>query len=177
MGRRRVRRQARYNETVMLPTAAAQYLTSAFDNAPAALAALLSHLPSASPIWDTRRDPARFSLREIVAHLADWDSVWEERFGRTVAEATPLLLRPDLDQRAAERGYATADPVECLARLRESRAGLTASLRSLPEEAWTRMATLDRMGEVPLHVLVALAVSHDSYHVRQVAEWLAAAHR
>lgn len=161
----------------MLPIAAAHYLTNAFDNAPVALSALLSHLPADSPVWDTRPDPARFSVREIVAHLADWDEIWEERFGRTVTEEAPLLLRPDLDQRAAERGYATADPIKCLARLRDSRAALTASLRSLHEDAWTRTTTLDRMGAVPLHVLVALAVSHDSYHVRQVTEWLAAAPR
>jgi uncharacterized damage-inducible protein DinB len=161
----------------MLPTPAAHYLTNAFDHAPAALSALLDHLREDSSVWDTRPAQDRFSLREIVAHLADWDDIWRERFGRTLDEDAPLLLRPDLDQRATERGYATADGVDCLARLRESRAALTDFLRALPEDAWTRTAALDRMGEIPLHVLVALAVSHDSYHVRQVAEWLAAARR
>lgn len=49
----------------------------------------------------------------------------------------------------------------------------TAWLRSLPEDAWECIARLERMGEIPLSGLAALALGHDSHHVRQAAEWLA----
>lgn len=83
-------------------------------------------------------------------------------------------MRPDITERSVERGYADADPQESLARFVEKRQALTARLRSLPEGAWERIARFDRMGDTSLDGLTALALGHDSYHVRQVAEWLAA---
>jgi uncharacterized damage-inducible protein DinB len=160
-----------------LPTPARAYLLAALDNTPATLAALLCALGPSDPAWDARPHPDRFSLREVVAHLADWDLIWQDRFARTVAEASPTLARPDAAERGAERGYASADPVESLARFRERRAALTATLRALPEAAWERTAHLERIGDLPLGGLVALALGHDAYHLRQAAEWLAAGSR
>jgi uncharacterized damage-inducible protein DinB len=158
-----------------IPTAACLYIVNALDNTPAILLAQLSPLPANDAAWDTRPDPDRFSLREIVAHLADWETIWQERFERTLREEAPLLLRPDITRRAEEQGYLNADPQECLTRFSEKRSALTARLRSLPEDAWERVAHLDRMGEMPLSGLIALALGHDAYHTRQVAEWCAAA--
>ncbi|MES2465161.1 MAG: DinB family protein [Armatimonadota bacterium] len=157
-----------------LPAPACLYLATSLDNTPATLAALLSHLPAGDIAWETRPDPDRFSLREIVAHLADWEAVWRERFERILNEEKPLLLRPDISQRSEEKGYADADPQECLTRFAEGRSTLTAWLRALPPDAWGRLATLDRMGEMPLEALASLALGHDSYHLRQVTEWRAA---
>ena len=158
----------------MLPDPARDYLINNLDNIPATVSALLSGLQGNDPAWDVRPDPERFSLREIIAHLADWDDVWRERFERTTNEDLPLLLRPDAGQRAQEQGYAEAEPRECLAHFRERRAALTGWLRSLPEDAWTCLARLDRMGDIPVAGLAVLALGHDSYHLRQAAEWLAA---
>jgi Uncharacterized protein conserved in bacteria len=159
----------------LLPPPACDYLIHALEHAPATLAALLSPLSSEHRAWETRPYPDRFSLREIVAHLADWDEIWRERIGRTVREDAPRLERPDVDQRARERGYAEADPQESLARFAERRAALVAELRALPEEVWGRSAHLERIGDLTPGGLVALVHGHDAYHIRQVAEWLAAA--
>lgn len=164
-----------YKRAIMLPLPACHYIAAGLDNTPLTLAALVSRFPGNDPIWETRPSPDRFSLREIVAHLADWEEIWRGRFEPTVNEEHPLLLRPDPDRRAEEQGYSRAEPVECLARFQERRAALTGWLRSLPEETWARTAHLDRLGDVPLVGLAALALSHDSYHLRQVAEWLSAA--
>jgi uncharacterized damage-inducible protein DinB len=163
-----------YNETIMLPAPGHAYLLAALDNTPETLSTLLSPLPTGDAAWDARPHPDRFTLREIVAHLADWEEVWRERFERTVSEDRPLLLRPDLDRRAQERGYAHADPKECLPRLRDERAALTGRLRELPDDAWGRVAHLDRMGDISLEELAAFVLGHDSYHLRQTAEWRAA---
>ena len=156
-----------------LPTPARLYLVASLDNTPATVAALLSSLPADAAAWETRPDPERFSLREIVAHLADWEDVWRERFERTLNEDKPLILRPDVTERSVERGYADANPQECLARFTEDRTALAAWLRSLPDTAWGRLAKLGNIGEIPLEALTALAIAHDSYHLRQVAEWRA----
>jgi uncharacterized damage-inducible protein DinB len=148
---------------------ARQYLIGALDHTPATLDALLN----GEPDWNLRPDSERFSLREIVAHLADWESVWRERFERTINEEMPQLSRPDITQRSEDRCYATADPVQCLKTLREERSATTSWLRTLSPGDRDRTANLDRMGEMGLDALVALALAHDAYHLRQVAEWLA----
>jgi hypothetical protein len=157
-----------------LPILACTYIVNALDNTPVMLIAQLSQLPPSDPMWNVRPDPDRFSLREIVAHLADWEEVWQERLERTVSEERPHLLRPDLDHRARDQGYSTADPQECLHRFGEKRLALTGWLRSMPEDTWSRAGHLDRIGDLPLAGLAALALGHDSYHTRQVAEWCAA---
>ncbi len=159
-----------------LPLPACLYITTSLENTPATVAALLAHLPAGDPAWETQPDSDRFRLREIVAHLADWEDVWQDRFERTLNEETPLIVRPDIHERAVERGYADADPQESLTRFVEKRQALTIRLRSLPDDAWERMARFDRMGHTSLGGLAALALGHDSYHVRQVAEWLSANH-
>lgn len=158
----------------MLPTPARAYLLAALDNTPAILTGLLSHLPSEDATWQVRPQPDRFQLREIVAHLADWEAVFSERFERTISEDMPILSRPDLDERAEEKGYAHADPQECLVRFQQNRSAITARLRALPEDTWNRAAHLERIGDLTLEGLIALMQGHDSYHIRQVAEWLSA---
>lgn len=158
---------------MLLPPVGRDYLLAALDNTPATLTALLSYLSPDSPAWDICPAPDRFRLREIVAHLADWEAIWRERFERTVSEEYPRLPRPDPDQRAAEADYTGADPVERLARFRTSRAALTEWLHGLPEDAWTRTEHMEQRGDFPLAGIVTLTLGHDSYHLRQVAEWLA----
>lgn len=156
----------------MLPTPARDYLLAALDNTPTTVIALLSSFPTDAPTWNVRPYPERFSLREIVAHLADWEEVFRERFERTVREDFPRLTRPDLDQRSEEQGYDHADPQECLARFRKQRTQSLDWLRTLSPEEWSRGAHLDRIGDLNLEGLATLMAGHDSYHLRQIAEWL-----
>lgn len=156
----------------MLPTPARNYLLVALENTPVTASALLAHLPSDNAAWNLQPEPDRFTLREIIAHLADWEDVFRTRFERTLAEMNPLLSRPDLTERAEEKRYADADPRECLSRFQEGRMDSVRWLRSLPEEAWNRTAHLDRIGDLNLEGLIALMLGHDAYHVRQVSEWL-----
>lgn len=83
--------------------------------------AILTHLidPVTAEIWDRRVDPERFTLREVLAHLADWEPIWMERLERMHAEKEPLL--PDLDEgeRAKQKDYAHADVGNSLKRFRQ----------------------------------------------------------
>ncbi|HEX8833513.1 MAG TPA: DinB family protein [Abditibacteriaceae bacterium] len=40
---------------------------------------------------DLRPDPERFTIREIMAHLADWEKIFHERMRRVCAEENPTL--------------------------------------------------------------------------------------
>lgn len=159
----------------MLPVISRHYILTGLNNTSATLSALLARLPTDAPTWNLRPQPDRFSLREIIAHLADWEEVFRDRYERTVNEDHPHILRPELEQRAEERGYAHADPVECLARFQEKRAALTAWLGSLPDDAWVRLSHLDRIGDISVNGLIGVTLAHDAYHIRQITEWLASA--
>ncbi|MDX1934102.1 MAG: DinB family protein [Capsulimonadales bacterium] len=151
------------------------YLLNAIGHTPVTLNALLSARDGGDPVWEGRTDPDRFRLREVVAHLADWEAIFRERLERIVTEEHPLLLRPDPDERARAQGYATADPHECLLRFAARRTETVAWLRTLETERIERTGHLDRLGDLSLHTLVVLILGHDAYHLRQTAESLQAA--
>ena len=148
-------------------------LRSALAGTPDVLDALLSPLGPDDPRWDLRPDPARFTLREIVAHLADYEAVWRERLTRTRSEASPVLTPVDPSALAAEHDYAHSDPGASLARFRERRAALGVFLDGLGADDWQRPG---QMGGRPLTLeeQAAFVVIHDGYHTGQVARWLAA---
>lgn len=148
-------------------------LLSALTGTPDVLDALLGSLGPHSPRWDARPDPARFTLREIVAHLADYEVIWLERVTRTRGEANPLLVRVDPAVLADENDYAHSDALMSLARFRERRAALVDFLSGLAEDEWQRVGQM--AGEpLTLEEQAAFVVIHDGYHTGQVAQWLAA---
>lgn len=158
----------------MLPAAAMRYVLLAMEGTPAVLDSLLREVAHNDPLWDFRPDPERFTLREAAAHLADWEPIFLERVLRIRDEEKPFL--PDIDegQLAITNDYAHSDAHASLRRFREGRAKLSAALRALPAEAWTRMGHRDKIGDLTLEDMAVFVVAHDGYHTRQVAEWLAA---
>src|SRR5689334_12368800 len=105
----------------MLAVFARRYVLAGLSSTPEVLATILKGLDSSDSAWDFRPDPERFTLREMVAHLADWDPIFLHRLERIRDEDNPNL--PDLDegQIAIESDYAHQDPVENLNRFRQGR--------------------------------------------------------
>lgn len=145
------------------------YLLHGLDAAPLTLAALLHAATDAK--LDARPDPDRFTLREAVAHLADWEGVWKERMEAIVREDEPFLPSFDEGLWAVDHDYAHSDAQEQLQKFTEGRARLTAFLRPLPGEAWTRRGVRDEVGAVSLFEMVAMILGHDGYHARQIIEY------
>jgi hypothetical protein len=148
------------------------YLLQGIEGTPDTLRGLLHTLPAGDPRWDAVPDPQRFSLRGVLAHLADYEDVMAERFGRMLAENHPTL--PDWDPGAAatEGGYDSRDPFESLSKIAESRPALVSRLRELPPESWLRTALREGVGDVTVEELLALMLFHDAYHLRQAAQWV-----
>ena len=158
----------------MLPAISRRYLLNALEGTPDVVERLLKNLALANPIWDFRPDAARFTAREIVAHLADWEVVVGERARRTLIENEPLLPSWDETQAAVEGDYARADPNESLRRFRNGRAATLSILNQIAEDDWQRVAFREGIGEMSLEGQVVLAAGHDGYHTRQIAQWLEA---
>jgi uncharacterized damage-inducible protein DinB len=143
------------------------YVISGLDAAPDAQAALCERVTD----WDAKPlGEDRFSVRECLAHLADWDPIWLMRAQRTVNEDRPNLPGIDEGEMAIQNDYASSDPKESLRRYRMGRDELVAFFRSLPESAWSRTFTRDDVGEVTLFELAAMVLGHDGYHFRHTIE-------
>lgn len=157
-----------------LPLKAREYLLYALEGTPDVLDGFLQDLAPDDPLWDARPDPQRFTLREIVAHLADWEPINLGRMHRIRTESEPTL--PDIDegQLVIENDYAHSVPHVSLKRFRDGRVTLVALLRSLEEADWQKRAHRVTIGPITLEAQAVLVAGHDGYHTRQVAQWLRA---
>lgn len=135
---------------------------------------LLRDLPADSPYWDARPDANRFSLREVVAHLVDYDSVSRERFERIIREDKPEL--PNWDEDEAAQHYDARNPKHQLENLLVSRQELAVWLEGLSDKEWKRTGSRPRVGEFSVEEGVALFLGHDAYHLEQIAAWLGGTH-
>ena len=160
----------------MLPPFVREYTLNAVAGAPDVLERLLAGVAPDDPIWDNRPDPARFTLREVVGHLADWNDVFLGRIERTRDEESPGLTYQTPEEVARASGSFAAAPDVSLARFRAGRAQMTPILRALGPEQWERVGFLPGhplvTGPVSIEAWIVQIVGHDAYHMRQAVEWL-----
>jgi uncharacterized damage-inducible protein DinB len=112
----------------------------------------------------------KWSVRQIVAHLADSEIVAADRFRRVIAEESPTLIGYDQDAWARNLNYArrkTSDSLETFRRLRAENWEL---LKELPEAAFERKGTHSEHGPVTLLDLLRIYAEHAEGHARQLRE-------
>lgn len=157
------------------------YTLTAITGTPDVLERLLDGIASTDSVWDRRPDPERFTLREIAAHLADWNGVWQERITRIRDEEEPRLVVRRPDDVGRESGSFLAAPADSLLRFRASRAELLPILRSLEGAQWERAGEIighpSASGMVSIESWLLVILGHDGYHLRQIAEWLKASQK
>jgi len=149
-----------------------QRIKTAVAGTPDTIEALLAGIDANDPIWDKRPDPERFTLREILAHLADYEPMWHGRLARTLAEDNPTHVPANPGQMAIDNNYAAIDPLVSIAAIRDRRPAIVALLHDTPEDLWQRPARWGEMGTVTFEEQAAVVVIHDSYHTSQIAQWL-----
>lgn len=146
------------------------YLVGAVSASPPVFAQLLQGITEAQ--IDRKPDPERFSIREIMAHLADWEPIIQERIRRTLNETEPTLATIDPGQLAIDHDYAHANFSEQVALFAERRAKTAKMVSDLNPTDWQRTAVRPNIGVLTMEALVAQVPMHDLYHLRQAAEWL-----
>jgi hypothetical protein len=154
------------------PAAARDYLLQALDGTPDVLLRMVESRSTLHPLWDRRPEPDRFTLREIIAHLADWEPIWLERVSRTAEGGCPFLPSVDESALAIENDYAQSDPGKCLQRYRQGRDELVRFLGGLGDAAWDETAEREFVGVLTLQQQASMVLSHDGYHLRQAAQFL-----
>ncbi len=147
----------------------------AYGNAVALLEAALPQFPR--EMWQWKSAPKRWSIHEILVHLADSETNAYLRARRFLAEPGQPVMAYDQDLWAQKLNYHAQSTDDALALLRLVRKMTYALIRDLPSDVWARTAvhpehsnyTFDRWLEIYSH--------HIHNHIAQMkknhTDWLA----
>jgi hypothetical protein len=112
--------------------------------------------------------PGKWSIRQLIAHLADAELVGAQRFRQVIAEDNPPLGAFDQDAWARNLDYARKQPKQSLESFRRVRAENYELLKSLPESAFERTGVHSERGAVTLRQLLDTYAEHAESHARQM---------
>lgn len=114
--------------------------------------------------------PGKWSIRQIIAHLADTETVFAHRMRQVIAEESPTLVAFDQEAWARNLDYARRKPKQSLETLRRVRAENYELLKELPEAAYERSGNHTERGPVTLFQIVEGAANHTESHARQMQQ-------
>ena len=134
------------------------------------LPGLIAHIVAGLSDEALRRpeEPGKWSMVEVIQHLADSDLVWAYRLRMVLAHEEPELGGYNQDLWANRLGYAdvsVADAIEQLTVLRSANLRL---LRTVPPAALLRAGIHLERGRETLDHMLRLYAGHDLVHVRQL---------
>jgi DinB superfamily len=118
--------------------------------------------------------PGKWSVRQVLAHLADSEIVFGWRLRMALAHDRPDIQGYDQDLWAARLHYQEAEPgqsIETFAALR--RWNLRLLLHASAEEL-ARFGVHSERGEESVAHMIRLYAGHDTLHLRQIARILEA---
>jgi hypothetical protein len=119
--------------------------------------------------------PGKWSVVEIVQHLADSDMVFGFRMRMILSEDRPPLQGYDQDKWASLFRYAESSPESALAELGALRAAPLAVLHRPGPAERGRVGMHSERGAESLEHLTKLMAAHDLVHRRQIERVLGAA--
>lgn len=113
--------------------------------------------------------PVEWSLREIVAHLADIEVALGYRLRKLLAEESPEIQPFDEKAWAERLAYDRRDLPTLLQTFRVLRAANLDLLRQLPPAAWERVGHHPQVGPITALQTFGHILDNDLNHLRQVA--------
>ena len=143
-------------------------LLERFRRAPEVLAVVLTGVFGDEE--DFTPAPGKWSIRQIIAHLADAEMVMAHRFRQVIAEKNPTIVAFDQDAWAKNLDYARRKPKQSLETFRRMRAENHELLKELPESAFARTGNHTERGSITLLQIVEGAAQHAESHARQMQE-------
>ena len=114
--------------------------------------------------------PGKWSIRQIIAHLADAELVGAHRMRQVIAEKNPTLVAFDQDAWAQNLDYARRKPKQSLETFRRVRAENYELLKDLPESAYERTGNHTENGSMTLRRLLEGFANHAESHARQLQQ-------
>jgi hypothetical protein len=113
--------------------------------------------------------PGKWSICQVMQHLADSDLVWGYRVRMILSHDRPQIVGYDQDLWANRLHYDEADPDAALDQFDCLRRCNLALLRKTSEEDRQRVGVHSERGEESVEHLIRLYAGHDLLHLRQIA--------
>src|SRR6266446_6177356 len=136
----------------------------------AATANKLARLIKGVPVSRLRKRPApdKWSVSEILAHLADTEIVGGFRMRLILgAPGTPISAF-DQDSWVSSGHYDKRDPRKSVEQFRVSREANLATLKSLTPEQWKHYGMHSERGQETIEHIVRMFAGHDINHLQQI---------
>jgi uncharacterized damage-inducible protein DinB len=166
------------NPASSAPEAAQQYVAAVLnllaDRDPMAVLAetassLRRTLTGLSPDAVRRPEaPGKWSIGEVLAHLADSELVWGYRLRMVLAQERPALAGYDQDLWAERFRYRESDPAEAIERFAVLRRANLRLLERASAADLQRVAVHAERGEESVAHMVRLYAGHDVLHLSQI---------
>ena len=121
---------------------------------------------------DTVFEEDRFTIREVIAHLADWEPLFRGRMELALAEPGAAIVTYDEGERAVERNYASLDVDVQFAIYAAEREKTVAFLKSLNRSDFRLEYIHPTLGPTVLEDQANMLLGHDLYHVEQLTAYL-----
>jgi hypothetical protein len=115
-----------------------------------------------------RPAPDKWSVAEIVAHLADAELAISWRIRQILSKNAVPIQAYDQDVWAKTFDYAHRDPRQSLASFRALREANIALLKSVPRKLWNNYGVHEERGNESVSHLVRMVAGHDLNHLQQV---------
>jgi hypothetical protein len=117
----------------------------------------------------------KWSVQEVVVHLADCEGVFADRIKRVIAEDNPTLLAFDENKWASALAYGDRSPEDAAALIELTRKQVASILQRLPDAAFQRTGTHSEAGKLTLEAIVKKASDHLEHHLHFIhlkrAKW------
>ena len=141
-----------------------------------ATAKTIGKLLKGRPAGKLRRRPGpdKWSVGEILAHLADAEIITAWRLRAILAAPGTPIQAYDQDALAAARNYAKHDAKKSLDHFRVVREGNLALYKSLSAEQWKQFGMHAERGQESLEHIARMMAGHDINHLQQIERILSA---
>ncbi len=133
-----------------------------------AIAGMTGEQINATPI------PGKWSTRQVICHIADFEPVYADRMKRALAEDEPTIFGGDPDAFAARLAYDQRDIGEELQMIESVRKHVARILRTLRPDEFQRTANHSEAGPLTLEKLLTNITNHIPHHVKFIKEKRAA---
>lgn len=134
------------------------------DRIAEAIAGMTAEQLDATPV------AGKWSTRQVVCHIADFEPVYADRMKRVIAENEPTFFGGDPDVFAARLAYDRRDIEEELQLIAAVRRHMVRILRTLAEADFQRIGNHSEDGPISVETLLRRITGHIPHHVAFIKE-------
>lgn len=143
-----------------------QQVMALFGRGPALLADTLRRCPK--KMWLYRPIPSRWSIHEIILHLADSEAYSYICCRQFIAEPGSDVAEYDASVWAASLGYFHQSTREALVLVSRLRKMTHQILRFVPDSVWVHTTQVPKKGMMTLDQWLELQANHIPHHIEQI---------